>query len=689
MSDDPIALSAADLELHARLRIPSDLLHRGGVYRVTDADARTDLGISRPGDLAGVVYPYRDPETHARVTCRLRRDHPEIEAGRPVAKYLSPYGDRRHLYFAPGADARLADTSTLVVIVEAEKSALAITAAAERADRPVLAIATGGCWCWKGRIGKTVDASGADVDEKGPLPDFSRVTWTARDVVILFDANAAVNHKVQQARRELAADLARRGARVRIGVLPTGDPRVNGPDDLIGVQGDAALWTVIGAARASRHREDKSAPARDRTPSNKGAHDAPEDKSSPAACSLADVERVFKKWIRDADPLPTRAVLAAYVANHLDGDPVWLMLVAGSGMGKTERMSPLAGLPDVVLESSISGEAALLSASSKKDRAKDASGGVLCKLPNGRGVLVLKDFTSIIDMHRDRRAEVLAALREIYDGRWGRSVGADGGRTLTWTGKLGLIAGCTTVWDTAHGVVGDMGPRFVGIRLNSDNTLAQSALDHVGQEPAMRRALRDAVCGLLAHPTGTPHPIDDAIRPPIEALGTYVAFARSPIDRDHQGEIRLVLDPEAPTRIVKVLAQIWRAAGVLGLSRAEAWHLVARIGMDSIPKLRRRVLDYLGRKDGPQTTTVIAEAVEHPSRTTRRALEDLHAHRLVHRHAGGEGKADLWALTKYAQCLRASTVPDPSASTHTPRSKEPIHVQDDITGKVRGDDEPY
>jgi hypothetical protein len=68
-----------------------------------------------------------------------------------------------------------------------------------------------------------------------------------------------------------------------------------------------------------------------------------------------------------------------------------------------------------------------------------------------------KDFTSIIDMHCDARAEVLAALRELYDGRWDRSVGAEGGRTLTWEGRFGLIAGCTTAIDSAHSVISIMG----------------------------------------------------------------------------------------------------------------------------------------------------------------------------------------------------------------------------------------
>src|SRR5207249_3044353 len=160
--------------------------------------------------------------------------------------------------------------------------------------------------------------------------------------------------------------------------------------------------------------------------------------------------------------------------------------VGGSGVGKTERLIPLSVMPDVVLESSITGPAALLSGSPKRERAKDASGGVLRKLPDGGGILLLKDFTSIIEMHRDARAEVLAALRELYDGRWDRSIGVDGGRTLTWTGHLGLIAGCTTAIDSAHAVIATMGTRFISIRLQASHRVAHAALEHVGRETAMR-----------------------------------------------------------------------------------------------------------------------------------------------------------------------------------------------------------
>ncbi len=82
-------------------------------------------------------------------------------------------------------------------------------------------------------------------------------------------------------------------------------------------------------------------------------------------------------------------------------------------------------------------------------------------------MLVVKDVTSILAMNRDVRASVLAALREVYDGRWERNVGTDGGRSLTWTGRITVIGAVTTAYDTAHGVIAAMGDRFTLVRVDS------------------------------------------------------------------------------------------------------------------------------------------------------------------------------------------------------------------------------
>ncbi len=235
-------LTAKDLQMFARFRVPSEILAASGVARVSDAEARDVFGIRGDDDMAGLIFPYYDPETLNRVTCRLRRDNPDPDGHR---KYICPWGDNHHLYFAPGAGALLHNPGVDVVLVEAEKSALALLALSERAGRHWLLIATGGCWGWRGKAG--AEDENQSPDQRGALPDFNRVTWSGRKAYIIFDVNVLSNPEVQRARRALARELQGRGARVYLVNLPQEDG-VNGPDDFISKHSDDGFVGLIDNA---------------------------------------------------------------------------------------------------------------------------------------------------------------------------------------------------------------------------------------------------------------------------------------------------------------------------------------------------------------------------------------------------------------------------------------------------------
>jgi len=78
--------------------------------------------------------------------------------------------------------------------------------------------------------------------------------------------------------------------------------------------------------------------------------------------------------------------------------------------------------------------------------------------------------------------------REVHDGRWDREVGTEGGQTLTWKGKCGLLAACTTAIDRAHAVINAMGPRSLLVRLPPADPakIGRSALAHMGRKTTMR-----------------------------------------------------------------------------------------------------------------------------------------------------------------------------------------------------------
>ena len=194
--------------------------------------------------------------------------------------------------------------------------------------------------------------------------------------------------------------------------------------------------------------------------------------------SLDDVVAIFRRYLHLPDASAVFAVLGAYAANRMEGDPVWILIIGPASGGKTEVLLALLRLPDVRLVGTLT-EPSLLSGVSKRDKVVGAKGGFLHEI-GAFGIVVLKDFTSVLSMHRDARAAVLGALRECYDGAYSRGVGTDGGKLLSWTGKLGLVAGCTPSIDSHHAVISTMGERFVFLRLPPVDPVAQGmrALDH-------------------------------------------------------------------------------------------------------------------------------------------------------------------------------------------------------------------
>jgi hypothetical protein len=270
---------------------------------------------------------------------------------------------------------------------------------------------------------------------------------------------------------------------------------------------------------------------------------------------------------------------------------------------------------------------------------------------------VLKDFGSILSMHTDSRAGLLAALREIYDGAWTRHVGTDGGQTLGWAGKIGLIAGCTPVIDSHHAVMGSMGERFVLYRLPSIDADRQAsrALDHVGQERAMRAELAEAVKAALERAEHNPRRMDPGSPGPLTRarlvrLATLAVKCRSAVERHpYSREVELIPDAELPARISLVLLRLLDALIVLGTATETAWQLVTKCALDSMPAIRRTIVEQLLPEDQPKPTTDVATHIGYPTTTTRRALEDLAAHGVVDRVSHGQGKADTWTLGEWTR----------------------------------------
>lgn len=369
-----------------------------------------------------------------------------------------------------------------------------------------------------------------------------------------------------------------------------------------------------------------------------------------ATTPLEDTVATFRRWLYMDDADSLLATLGTIAANRLDGDPVWLLLVGPPGGGKSEILNALSGLPYIRTAGTLT-EASLLSGTPKKDHGQAARGGLLMEIGEF-GIIVAKDFGSILSMNRDAQGSTLAALREVYDGKWTRLVGTDGGRSLHWEGKVGFVGGVTPTIDRHHAVMGAMGERFMLFRIPEVDAdiQARRALSHAGKEKRMRKELADAVASVIGDQAMIAREPDDDEISQLVALGTLVVRARSAVERDNYNrEILLVPGPEAPTRFTIMLKRLLAGMYAIGMEKSDAWRVLAKVALDSIPALRLAIMTTLDDYNGQLSTNDLAAAVRHPSTTTRRACEDLVAHGLIDKTRQGEGKAHLWELTAFSK----------------------------------------
>jgi hypothetical protein len=300
------------------------------------------------------------------------------------------------------------------------------------------------------------------------------------------------------------------------------------------------------------------------------------------------------------------------------------------GAAKTETVQALSGAGAHVT-STIASEGALLSATPRRERQKVATGGLLRKIGD-RGVLVIKDVTSILSADRNARGMVLAAIREIYDGRWERNVGTDGGKTLTWVGRIAVIGACTTIWDQAHGVVAACGDRFVLVRADSKVGRIGAglrAISNTGNENAMRQELAAAVGGILGHiDPANEYRLNTDETERLVKVADIVTTARTAVERDYQGNIIDAHAPEMPTRFARQLTQAVRGAVAIGMTPAAAMRLATRCARDSMPPLRLKILlDIAANPDSRPGE--VRKRLSRPWRTVKREMDSFYMLRLL------------------------------------------------------------
>jgi len=376
----------------------------------------------------------------------------------------------------------------------------------------------------------------------------------------------------------------------------------------------------------------------------------------------------FQHYLHLPDPSALYALMGAVAANMLHGqDPVWIMVVGSSGSGKTTLLKSLRSIKGVHLIGDLDTKAAFLSGVKKKDQMAGSKGGLLNEIGN-RGALVWYEFTAVLELPRDALKSILTALRQIYDGYYSRDVGTEGHRKLEWSGRLAAFAGVTNAIDQAYEFASKMGERFVFYRLpetdgwgESFKALQMEDREDIAEELAeiVENFFEGLGMSWVKGQETEARELKVWEKNRIIALGQFATKARSGVVRDYQQrEIVDVPTSEAPMRFTKIFRRLYIGMEVIGVDDEDRWRVLRKIAMDSMPLVRRAIIEVMLRKVSESDShdhrkgvgvTELSEVMRVSQTTVRRVLEDLGAHDVVE-HAKSEdgGKGKGWRLTDWA-----------------------------------------
>jgi DNA primase len=373
--------------------------------------------------------------------------------------------------------------------------------------------------------------------------------------------------------------------------------------------------------------------------------------------------KVIDKWLLLEDKHVIKVFLASLISHFLTSDPLWVLFVAPPSGSKTEILSTASELPFIKMLSDLTPQTFISGMQGKPG--SDPS--LLLQLTNH--VLIMKDFTTVLNMRQDDKQMILAQLREIYDGKYSKAFGT--GKEVNWEGRITLLAGVTPYIDTQSNLFQIMGERFILYRIPQPpgHEMAMKAIKTTGNEKQMRKELKEAFAKYfqsIVIPHLSEMEVPEEIQHSLAYLASFIVQARSGIIRDsYRKEIEFIPDTEAPTRLTRQLLTLMQSLAIEEGRRKIEWkdyYMVLKAALDIIPSNRMKHLMALCGKLGRQSTHDVAQTTKYSPSGAGLLLEDLTALNLATVIHGGQGNTNEYALSALTKVCFHKILPYPTES---------------------------
>jgi hypothetical protein len=367
--------------------------------------------------------------------------------------------------------------------------------------------------------------------------------------------------------------------------------------------------------------------------------------------NITELKKVFERWLILEDNRLIDVVFGTVVANILKGETVNLYIVGPPSGGKTEVLRSIKGYDKVFEVSSLTTHT-LFSGFGGKGKKNMEKSLVHWLSNNGKSIVAIKDFTSILSKRGEDRKEILSQIREIADGSYSINYGNE--EKVQWSGKIAFMACVTNIIDEYAGVNQMLGERFIYYRLPNGADpmyLAHHAQKMAGREIEMRSEIGEASVEFLNRFNDVELSdvyMTESMALRFRNLFCLIAVGRTAISRDRfTRAFNYVPSAECPPRITKQITQLAAGIAIINDKREiddEVFGVVEKVGWDTIPELRTKIIKGMYSKgiygENMLVQGDVAKCIHFPLSTVRTYLEDFEVLKIA------DKVGDNWGLSK-------------------------------------------
>lgn len=383
----------------------------------------------------------------------------------------------------------------------------------------------------------------------------------------------------------------------------------------------------------------------------------------------------YQKYIEMSEDMVTalRIAFAHAFSNQIPGDPLWTYLVGPPGCGKTLLLMSLQGSERCIFQSVVTPHSLVSGFRADPDPSQLPQWNNKCA--------VLKDFTEMMARHPQARDEIYSTLRGAYDGYVKKPFG--NGVVREYWLHFALIAGVTPAIHADQQAM--LGERFLKFEMmkagdwRADQEI-RAAIENITHEAEIEVELADAAGRFLSQEVDVKKLplVPGWLKKRIVALSQLIGALRANVERVAYGEQRMIYRPnrEVGTRIAKQLIKLGQMlAFVDGLPEInkDGYQTMVRVAFDSCIGFHLDIIQAIMFEDGAVTRKELSQETRIPETSLGRALEDLHALRILKREdlpSQGAGRPRIaWIVNDlFAELWEESGLSDdPDAEKHVER----------------------